>query len=303
MKGYKRLAFVATAFVIGGLLLLSLAGAALADGPWGRGGSNGAMQGSMMGETYGPNPQPGEASPGPREMRYESGSEQPAGVWGYMQNAWGTMMRGWYGMMGGFMGGWSNMMGSGWYGGSMMGNWGWLNGGTPISAAEVEQVARDYVASYGNSDLEVAEIMEFDNHFYVQAREQSTGRYAFEFLVDRYSGTAHPEPGPNMMWNTRYGHMGGSVWGGMMGSGWNTGTGAMNITPEQAVQIAQDYLDNYRPGLKAADEADAFYGYYTIHILQDGEVVGMLSVNGYSGSVWPHTWHGTFLGMVGGDEH
>ena len=26
-----------------------------------------------------------------------------------------------------------------------------------------------------------------------------------------------------------------------------------------------------------------------------GETVGMLSVNGYSGAVWPHTWHGTLL--------
>ena len=111
-----------------------------------------------------------------------------------------------------------------------------------------------------------------------------------------------------MMWNTKYGHMSGSGWGGMMGGGmmggyWNTPTGEMTITPEQAVEIAQEYLNDYRDGLEADEEADAFYGYYTIHILQDGVVVGMLSVNGYTGSVWPHTWHGKYLGMVGGDEH
>ena len=45
------------------------------------------------------------------------------------------------------------------------------------------------------------------------------------------------------------------------------------------------------------DEAEAFYGYYTLHILKNGQVEGMLSVNGYTGAVWYHTWHGPFLGM------
>jgi hypothetical protein len=29
----------------------------------------------------------------------------------------------------------------------------------------------------------------------------------------------------------------------------------------------------------------------------DGETVGMLSVNGYTGQVFPHTWHGDFVEM------
>jgi len=28
---------------------------------------------------------------------------------------------------------------------------------------------------------------------------------------------------------------------------------------------------------------------------QDGKVIGMLSVNGTSGQVWYHTWHGAFV--------
>jgi hypothetical protein len=45
------------------------------------------------------------------------------------------------------------------------------------------------------------------------------------------------------------------------------------------------------------DEAEAFYGYYTLHTLKNGQVERMLSVNGYAGAVWYHTWHGPFLGM------
>ncbi len=201
------------------------------------------------------------------------------------------------GMMGGYGQGW-NCPGWGMPG---MGMPGWPGGGAPISDEQAIALAEDYVASYGNPDLEVAEIMAFDNQFYGQAREKSTGRYAFEFLIDRYSGAVYPEPGPNMMWNTKYGHMAG--WGGMMGDmmgGWwgASPSDEMPITPEQAIAIAQEYLDRTGSGLEADEEADAFYGYYTIHVLQDGNIVGMLSVNGYTGQVWPHTWHGRYLGMV-----
>jgi hypothetical protein len=42
---------------------------------------------------------------------------------------------------------------------------------------------------------------------------------------------------------------------------------------------------------------EQFPGYYTVHILKSGKVTGMLSVNGYSGQVWYHTWHGAFIQM------
>ena len=69
----------------------------------------------------------------------------------------------------------------------------------------------------------------------------------------------------------------------------------MPISPEEAAQIAQRYLDRYAPGSEASEEVDPFYGYYTLHILQDGSTAGMLSVNGYSGEVFVHTWHGTLI--------
>jgi hypothetical protein len=85
--------------------------------------------------------------------------------------------------------------------------------------------------------------------------------------------------------------------GGMMGGGWRSPGGEMTVTPEQARAYAQAWLDANRPGTTVAAEADAFYGYYTLHTLRDGQITGMLSVNGYTGAVWYHTWHGDFVGM------
>jgi hypothetical protein len=33
--------------------------------------------------------------------------------------------------------------------------------------------------------------------------------------------------------------------------------------------------------------------------VKDGKIVGMMSVNALNGAVWYHTWHGTFVAMVG----
>ncbi len=95
-----------------------------------------------------------------------------------------------------------------------------------------------------------------------------------------------------MMWNQKYGMMGYS--------NWNT-TAEMSVTEQEAVALAQDYLDRYEPGLEVEHHVDPFYGYYTLHTLQDGEVVGMLSVHGSTGQVFLHQWHGTFIEMT--EEH
>jgi hypothetical protein len=172
----------------------------------------------------------------------------------------------------------------------MYGGWGWNypGTGTPITIEEAVEAVEQYLAAYGNPDLALTEVMEFTNNFYAEVEEKSTGVHAFELLINRYTGAVYPEPGPNMMWNTKYGHMGG--W-------WGRPSGPMTVTPEQARQYAQQWLDAYLPGTTVADEADAFYGYYTIHSLRDGQIAGMLSVNGYTGQVWYHTWHGDFVGM------
>jgi hypothetical protein len=161
-------------------------------------------------------------------------------------------------------------------------------GGASITLDQAVESTRQYLAAYGNTDLALTEVMEFSDNFYAEVEEQSTSIHAFELLIDRYTGAVYPEPGPNMMWNTRYGHMGG--WRGRQ-------TESMSVTLEQARDIAQGWLNKFLPGTSVAEKADAFYGYYTIHVMKDGQVDGMLSVNGYSGDVWYHTWHGDFIDM------
>ena len=190
-------------------------------------------------------------------------------------------------------------------GGMMGGGWGpggpWSGGGQPgasISMDQAIEAAEGYLARLGNPDLVLHEAMEFDCNFYFLVEEQSTGLGAFELLVSRANGAVFPEPGPNMMWNTKYGHMGGGMGYGPMMGGWTPSapTGEPTVTAEQAGQIAQQWLDQYQPG-STIEHPDAFYGYYTVHTLKDGAVSGMLSVNAYSGQVWYHAWHGSFIGM------
>lgn len=237
------------------------------------------------------------------------------------------------GYVNGYGNGYGGMMGSGYAGGGIMGG----TEGTqsnPNTSPNAQRIsgdqARRAVANYLNTyysgqNLAMGEIMEFENNFYARIKEQSTGTNAFELLIDPYSGNVWPEYGPNMMWNTKYGHMGtgngsmmggasgrgGMMGGGMMGGGMmggyaqpnqpNQPTANMPVTTQQAVQYAQKYLDAQGNGLKAEDQPDTFYGYYTIETLKDGQVQGMLSVNGFTGQVWLHTWHGTFIGKVSGD--
>lgn len=252
---------------------------------------------------------------------------------------------GMWSMMGGYgRGGMTNMMGNfnqganGSYGpGGMMGGNGGMTlapggsagvnmmGGyntsdlTPLTVEQATSAAEKYLSNLENDDLQIAEVMIFDNNAYVVVEEKSTGMGAFELLADSSSDTAYPEHGPNMMWNLKYGglnheYMMGNVngmmrgmmgaSGGMMGmmggSGWDTNipsnaSADLTVSPEQAIEYAQTYLDKNISGTVAATDPIKFYGYYTLDFEKDGKVAGMLSVNGYSGQVFMHTWHGTFI--------
>ncbi len=205
------------------------------------------------------------------------------------------------------------MMGSGrggyGIGPSMMGGHGWNNGTnsnvTPLTVDQAKAAAGKYIQSLSVQGLEIGEVMIFNNNAYVVVKESATGLGAFELLVDPASQVAYPEYGPNMMWNLKYGGLGhGSMMGGrggMMG-GWNnqsttpaTVSADMPVTLDQAIKNAQTYLDQNQPGVIAATDPVQFYGYYTLDFSKDGKVVGMLSVNGFNGQIFLHTWHGTFI--------
>lgn len=164
-----------------------------------------------------------------------------------------------------------------------------------LTLEDAHQAVERYLASRSYTDLEVVELMEFEANFYAIAREHDTVIGAMELLIDKETGTVGPEIGPNMMWNARYGMHGQ---GGMMGTSRSTNA----ISDEEAAAIAQQWLDTNRPGVTVEEHADPFYGYYTLHTRQDGEIEGMLSVHGTTGRVWYHTWHGAFIDMVELDE-
>jgi len=154
---------------------------------------------------------------------------------------------------------------------------------SPLDINTAVTIAQNYLASTGNTNLVVSQVEEYTLNFYVMVKEKDTGIGAFELLVDKYTGAISPDMGPNMMWNTKYGMMSGGT------------TAPATVTAEQAKANAQQYLNTYYSGTTAGD-AQAFYGYYHFEVLSSGgNVYGMLSVNSYTGQVWYHTWHGTFI--------
>ena len=215
------------------------------------------------------------------------------------------------GMMGGGMGG---MMGGGYNGygygttappayagqngwGCPEGN-GWTGStapiqGTNITLSKAVDISQAYLASLNNPDLAIDEVEEYTQNFYVLFTEKSTGLGAFEMLVDKYTGSIYPEMGPNMMWNTKYGMMSG----GMMGWFTGTQTGPLTVTVEQAKTNAQQFLSVNFPGTTVGS-VDTLYGYYHVMVELSGTGYGMLSVNGYTGQVWFHNWHGAFIQEV-----
>ncbi len=209
----------------------------------------------------------------------------------------GTGMMGGYGqgmMGGGGMGGYGrgSASGQGIFGGGMIGGYGMMPGtgsglapttGQRISIDQARSVAEQYAAAI-SGDLAVAEVMEFEDNFYAVIEETSSGRGAMEVLVDPFAGVVGPEPGPNMMWNDKYGHM---AFGAVADN---------QLSMEQAREYAQQALQGQLPGSTVHEDGTEFYGYYTFDFDgPDGAVAGMLSVEAQSGAVWLHTWHGAFV--------
>jgi hypothetical protein len=194
----------------------------------------------------------------------------------------GSMMGGsGWGPRTGMMGG----SGSGMMGGSGAGMMGtmWLagNGIQVTSMAAARDRAATAAAAAG---LHPGEVIWFDNGFYVELKD-GTGNSATEVIVDPVTGTVFTEPGPAMMWNTRYGMHGAS-------NGWGA---VVAVSGQRARQIATDWLNANLAG-RIAQPPDSYPGYYTSETTtRDGTINGMLSVNATTGQVWYHSWHGRFI--------
>jgi hypothetical protein len=129
--------------------------------------------------------------------------------------------------------------------------------------------------------VEVKDFMTFSINYYGQMVDANTGAGLAEVLVDRYTGSVYPEPGPNMMWNVRFGTT-------------TESPGQANYDQTAARNLAEAFLATHLPGSKVM-AGQAFPGYYTFDFGRQ-EIEGMLSVNAYTGDIWVHVWHGSFLG-------
>jgi hypothetical protein len=181
------------------------------------------------------------------------------------------------------MGGDGQRPGTGMMSGSMMGSVGasWLPGdGLAVSSI---QAARARAASEaGAAGLRPREVIWFDNGFYVELKDDA-GQPATEVIVDPRTGAVTTEPGPAIMWNTRFGM---NARGG--------GAGAVDTT--KAGGIATSWLAANQAGTTIGG-IDAYPGYFTLDLKRGGAVSGMMSVNSFTGAVWYHTWHGAFIAM------
>jgi len=165
----------------------------------------------------------------------------------------------------------------------------------PLSVDEAKKAVDDYLTKLNNPDLKLKEVIVFENNAYASIVEKSTGTGAFELLVMPGSLRVVPEYSANMMWNLKYSMMAGGVMMKVPDSTNLATPFTMTVTAEEAAKLAQDYLDAKTTGFTADKNPQMFYGYYTIDILKDGQPVGLLSVNGSTGRVILHTWHGSFV--------
>ena len=88
-----------------------------------------------------------------------------------------------------------------------------------ISVDEAKNSIDQYLENFRNPNLQIKEIIIFDNEAYSQIIEADTGLGAFELIVDPTDLSIYHMQGPNLLWNIKYGYLEG---GGIIGSPINT---------------------------------------------------------------------------------
>jgi hypothetical protein len=199
-------------------------------------------------------------------------------------------------------------------------------GREPLTLEEAGQSAEEFLQRAHLEDLDLGRILVFESGAYVVVEKAGSEEGAFELQVDPVTRRASVEFGPTMMWNTEFGLTSGQFPGPVLemhpGLGrfdrvrgipgahgrragntlrfFHRALGAAGlpaeaeggVTQDEALAIAERYLAAHARNLTLAREAQAFPGYYTIDILKDGVVHGLISVNAETGQVWPHVWRG-----------
>ncbi|HEU5433056.1 MAG TPA: hypothetical protein VFU81_15420, partial [Thermomicrobiales bacterium] len=150
----------------------------------------------------------------------------------------------------------------------------------PLAPSDVARRLAAFAASCG-PDFHVANVTLFANDAYAQLSD-GTGTRLGEVLVDRYTGLVVPEPGPNLLWNTRWGLAAGTL-------------SPPRYDELAARELAATFLASYLPGATLRTGA-ALPGYDTFAYGRGQTIDGLLSVNTMTGAIWAHAWIGPALG-------
>ena len=154
----------------------------------------------------------------------------------------------------------------------------------PASIDEAVTAAQEYAADI-SEDIEVVKVMEFTNGYYALVMEKEGGKGAFGLYLRSNNSRASRMGSRYYMWNTKY-----------TPAGVNPDADPENtVSMTDTAEAAQDALNE--DGIKATvDEKGVdFYGYYTFTYLVDGELAGLISVNGTTSQAWHYDWLGTYV--------
>ena len=260
--------------------------------------NSGSVAAKSVGQTLGFVPavattQIQEATPQSATLTLSSTNNSPDSLTSPEANGYG----GGYGMMGGqgvngYGGGYGMMGGQGvnGYGGGygmMSGGYNAKSLGVDLTNGEVATsdqalaIAKAYTQKI-NQDLVVSQLHEFSNVYGVEFKEGKTGAKAYEIMVYKNGGQIITNMGPNIMWNTKYGHMN---WGN---------NGDVTVSEEQATNKAQEFVTKMGQGYSIG-KPELAPGYYEFMVQKDGKNYAELDVNGYTGQVWLQNWQGPIV--------
>jgi len=187
------------------------------------------------------------------------------------------------GMMGGTTMG-SGMMGGGMMGGMMGGGMMsepmmvWRVGSGPVSSPQdAARLASETVQTRGWTWLTLDEVHIFPAFYEVEFNDRD-GFKGPELYVNRSSGAAGPEMGPNMMWDSQYGM--GSTCSSSLSEG---AAGSLITTPA---------------GLSLGD-ADRHHGYWEFELKRGNKVISQINISDCRHSVidermWQPDMEGTY---------
>ncbi len=168
--------------------------------------------------------------------------------------------------------------------------------GETVNVEGAGAIAEEYLSLLNFPNLTLAELVEYSQSFVVKFQEKSTGRYAFDVLIDKRNEQIYPAMGPTMGWNTKYsgnGMMGGGF-GGMMGNIFD-----LRFSLDEAQRLARQSLTRNNLSAKLGEgHHHIYYGYYEFHTEQDGKPADFIAVNGFTGQVVYETWLGPIVSIA-----